>query len=160
MKTKNQLVIAASVAALTVYAPLTSWAKEKKTTSAEPIDPTAQSSPTTNPPAVKSQRAVPYHGKVAEVDQNARTFTIAGKEHMRVFKITEVTVITKDGNPATITDIVADEDVRGSYWKRSDGSLETKTVKLGQKTDAESKSKRKKKEKAESDTTPEPSGKR
>lgn len=160
MKTKNQLVIAASLAALTVCAPLTSRAKEKKATPAEPAAATAPSSTATNPPPVKSQRAVPYHGKIAEVDQTARTFSIAGKEHMRLFKITEVTVITKDGNPATMTDIVADEDVRGSYWKRSDGSLETKTVKLGQKTDAESKSKRKKKEKTETDATAEPSGKR
>ena len=55
---------------------------------------------------------MPYHGKIADVDQTARTFSIAGKEHMRVFKIIEATVITKDGNPATIADIVADEDVR------------------------------------------------
>jgi hypothetical protein len=70
-------------------------------------------------------------------DQNAKTFSIAGKERTRVFKITENTVITKAGNPATIQDIRANEEVRGSYWKHPDGTLEAKSVKLGPKTEAE-----------------------
>ena len=88
------------------------------------------------------------------IDQAAKTFSIPGLEKARVFNVTETTVITKDGNPATIADVLVDEDVRGSYWKRSDGSLEAKSVKLGLKTDAESKSKRKKKDKSEPDASP------
>jgi hypothetical protein len=34
-------------------------------------------------------------------------------------------------------EVVADEEVRGSYWKMADGSLEAKTVKLGPLSDAE-----------------------
>jgi hypothetical protein len=30
-----------------------------------------------------------------------------------------------------MTDLAADEEVRGSYWKKEDGSLEARTVKLG-----------------------------
>jgi hypothetical protein len=74
---------------------------------------------------------------ISAVDQKAKTFTIAGKEKSRVFKITYKTVVTKAGAPATMKDMVANEEVRGSYWKMSDGTLEAKTVKLGPKTDAE-----------------------
>ena len=106
------------------------------------------------------KKSVPFHGKISAVDQTAKTFSIAGKEKARVFTIVEATVITKDGNPGTMADLAANEDVRGSYWKREDGSLEAKTVKLGQKTEAEtSKSKKKKKEKTDSETTAAPSPK-
>ncbi len=81
--------------------------------------------------------AVPFHGVIASFDDKARSFTIAGKENARSFKITETTVITKAGQPATMKDIVANEEVRGSYYKMSDGSLEAKTVKLGPLTEAE-----------------------
>jgi len=74
---------------------------------------------------------------ISAVDQRAKTFTIAGKEKSRVFKVTEKTVLSKAGAAATMKDVVANEEARGSYWKMSDGSLEAKTVKLGPKTDAE-----------------------
>ena len=109
-------------------------------------------------------RAIPFHGTISAVDQRAKTFTIAGKEHSRVFKITDKTVVTKAGKPATMKDIVANEEARGSYWKVMDGSLEAKTVKLGPKTDAEKaadeKAKARKKEKesaSEANVMPSPS---
>lgn len=83
------------------------------------------------------QRAIPYRGKIASVDPSAKTFTILGKERSRTFKITDKTTMTKAGQPATMKDVVADEEVRGSYWKMADGTLEAKTVKLGPATDAE-----------------------
>ena len=86
---------------------------------------------------------------IASVDQSAKTFTIAGKETSRVFKITDKTVITKDGNPATMADIVEKEEARGQYWKTEDGSLEAKTVKLGAKTEKEKAKKKSKKDKEE-----------
>jgi hypothetical protein len=134
MRTKTKLITTACVAALALCAPLSSWAKEKK--------------------------SVPFHGKISAVDQTAKTFSIAGKEKARVFTITEATVITKDGKPGTMADLAAEEEVRGSYWKREDGSIEAKIVKLGQKTEAEtSKSKKKKKEKTDSETVTAPSPK-
>jgi hypothetical protein len=84
---------------------------------------------------------------ISAVDQKAKTFTIASKEHSRVFKITDKTVVTKAGASATMKDMVANEEVRGSYWKMSDGTLEAKTVKLGPKTDAEKTADEKRKEK-------------
>ncbi len=76
-------------------------------------------------------RSIPFRGKVASVDASAKTFSIAGKETTRVIKITDQTKITKQGADATMKDIVADEEVRGSYWKKEDGSLEARSVKLG-----------------------------
>ena len=63
----------------------------------------------------------------------------------------------KAGAEATMADIVADEEVRGSYWKKEDGSLEAKKVNLGPKTDAEKAMKHSKKEKMmEASPTPTP----
>lgn len=82
-------------------------------------------------------RAVPFQGVIAALDERARTFTITGKGSARSFKITETTVITRAEQAATMKDIVANEEVRGSYYKMPDGSLEAKTVKLGPLTEAE-----------------------
>jgi hypothetical protein len=152
MKTKNRTVIAASVAALVLSAPLSSWAKENKSAPPAPVASVAPSSVS----QTKSRRSIPYHGKISAVDQTAKTFSIPGLEKIRVFTITDTTVITKDGNPGTLADVVEDEDVRGSYWKRADGSLEARSVKLGQKAEGESKSKKKKKDKADSEPSPKP----
>lgn len=96
---------------------------------------------------------------ISAVDQTAKTFTIAGKEKARVFKVTDQTVLTKAGAVATMKDVVANEEVRGSYSKAADGSLEAKIGKLGPMTDAEkaagSKSS-KKKAKAEASTDASP----
>ncbi len=74
---------------------------------------------------------------ISAVDAKAKTFTIAGKEKSRVFMITDKTVLTKAGNSATIKDVVANEEARGSYWKHADGTLEARTVKLGPLTEEE-----------------------
>lgn len=157
MKTKNKSITAACIAALTLCAPLSSWAKDKKPAPPAPAANASPSSSAAISPSAKPPRPVPYHGKISAVDQTARTFSIAGKEKTRVFTIVDATVITKDGKPATMAEITADEEVHGSYWKREDGSIEAKTVKLGPKTEAEmSKSRKKKKENAESSPLPKP----
>ena len=68
---------------------------------------------------------------VSAIDQSAKTFTIAGKTTSRVFKVTDKTVVTKAGNPATMADIVENQEVSGSYRKNADGTLEAKQVKIG-----------------------------
>jgi hypothetical protein len=104
----------------------------------------ASPTPTVSPAAkatasasAKAERAIPFHGMISAVDTRAKTFTIAGKEQARVFKITDKTALTKAGNPATIKDVVEKEEARGSYWKRADGSFEAKSVKLGPLTEKE-----------------------
>ena len=93
--------------------------------------------------------AVPFRGTIASFDDRTRVFTIAGKGNARSLKVTDTTVITKGGNPATVKDIVANEEVRGSYYKMTDGTLEAKTVKLGPLTEAEKAEKEARKEKRE-----------
>jgi hypothetical protein len=105
-----------------------------KATASPTVNPTA--SPSASPGA-KMVRVTPFHGMISAVDPKSKTFTIAGKEKSRVFKITNNTVITKAGAAATMKDVVEKEEVRGSYWKETDGSLQAKTVKLGPLTEQE-----------------------
>ena len=138
--------------------PKTKASPAPKTTSSPAAKTTAESSNTTTDPS--KARAIPFHGMISAVDNRAKTFTIAGKEHSRSFKITDKTIVTKAGAPATMKDVIANEEVRGSYWKVMDGTLEAKTVKLGPKTDAEKaadeKRKTKKKEKESAEPSPSP----
>lgn len=148
MKNRIQL-IPVCIAALALAAPMALQAAEKKSP--------APSTKTT-PPATKDkmERAIPFHGMISAVDQTAKTFTIAGKEKARVFKVTDKTVLTKAGAPATMKDVVANEEVRGSYLKAADGSLEARVVKLGPMTDAEKAANSKSsKKKAKSEASPE-----
>src|ERR1700674_5525620 len=142
MKNKLQTLLAC-LAALALCAPLAAFAATKKSPTPAPNasaspKPKATASPATKPttpPAAPTTRAVPFRGVISAVDQKAKTFTIAGKEKSRVFKITDKTVLTKAGAAATMKDVGPNEEVRGSYWKAADGSLEAKTVKLGPKTE-------------------------
>ena len=159
---KNKLsLIATCIAALACCVPFAAPAATKTSPSPAPsasasASPKATAAPKTKPassPAANTTtdaakaRALPFHGMISAVDQKAKTFTIAGKEKSRVFKVTDKTVVTKAGAPATMKDVVANEEVRGSYWKMSDETLEAKSVKLGPKTDAEKAADEKRKEK-------------
>ena len=164
MKIKLRLITACTVAAACCL-PFAAKGAAKKSASPTPSPmasaspktkasptPKATSSPATNTTTDPTKaRAIPFHGKISGVDQKAKTFSLASKEHPRLFKITDKTTMTKAGKPATMKDVIANEDVRGSYWKVTDGTLEAKTVKLGPKTDAEKaadeKAKERKKEK-------------
>lgn len=145
MKTKSYLILAC-VTALVVCAPVSATARAKASASPNAsASPTASAAtspaPKTAPPAaspgMKAARAIPFRGIIASVDMRAKTFTIAGKEKSRVFKITDKTAFMKGGMPATMKEVAEKEEVRGSYWKNADGSLEAKSVKLGPKTEAE-----------------------
>ncbi len=139
MKTKLQILIVLLVG-LAVCGPAAASPKPKASPSpsaAGPSDSPGSQTAAAEAPAAKSQRAVPFHGMIAVVDSAAKTFTIAGKEHSRTFKITESTKITKAGQPATAADVVANEEARGSYTKAADGTLEVKTLKVGPQSDQE-----------------------
>jgi hypothetical protein len=124
---KNKFhIITACIAAFACAATIaTALAVTKKSLSAQPS------------PHPTVSRSLPFHGMISAVDQKAKTFAIAGKEKSRVFKITDKTVLSKAGAAATMKDVVANEEVRGSYWKLADGTLEAKTIKLGPMTEAE-----------------------
>jgi hypothetical protein len=145
---KLQTVVAISLASLAISLSCNSPAAPSKSPSS-PADRTAAE----DIASPGKLRAIPFRGIIASLDDKARTFTIAGKENARSLKITDTTVITKGGQPATMKDIVANQEVRGSYYKMSDGSLEARTVKLGPLTEAEKAEKEARKEKREAKKT-------
>jgi hypothetical protein len=158
MKNKLQ-TITVFLTAFALCAPLAASAATKKSPSPAPSPNTSPAAKATTPAVATTPRAIPFHGMISAVDQRAKTFTIAGKEKSRVFKITDKTVLLKAGQTATMKDVTANEEVRGSYWKATDGSLEAKTVKLGPMTDAEKAEAEKhaKKKAAKSEETASPS---
>jgi len=123
MKITPPVATAICVAALILGVPSGAPAKEKKT---EISNPEASASP-----GAKA-KPLPYRGKVASVDASAKTLTV-GK---RTIKVTDQTKITKRGAAATMAEINVGEKVSGSYWKKDDGSLEAKNVKVGAKAEA------------------------
>jgi hypothetical protein len=132
MKSKTYLISGICIAALAFGAVLSGQIMPRKSTSPSPTaSPAAKATSPSASPAKQSARLIPFHGMVSAVDQSAKTFTIAGKEKSRVFKVTNKTTVTKGGNAATMKDIAENEEVSGSYWKNADGSLEAKTVKIG-----------------------------
>lgn len=151
MKLKSPYIAAACLATLALCAPLTASARAKKSAAPDASATPATATTSTaakgqaSPSAAKADRPIPYHGTISAVDTKAETFTIAGKEKTRVFKITSTSVLTKAGAPATIKDVTVNEEVRGSYWKKADGSMEAKSVKLGPLTPQEEAAKEAKK---------------
>ena len=141
MKNKSTLISSVCVAALAFCLPLSVSAKEKKSEAS----PAATASPSET--AAASTKAQGFRGTITAVDQNAKTFTLSGKM-ARVIKVTDKTEITKDGNPATMSDITENEKVSGSYWKSADGTLEGKKVTLGAKAEKAKKESKKEKESA------------
>src|SRR5207302_10166357 len=138
MKQNNFVIIAAFFATVVICFPFPTEAAGKK-----PSSPDASSSTDADAPRAAAAtpggkvRAAPFKGIIAAVDDKAKTFTIAGKQTSHSLKITDKTIITKGGQPATMKDVVANAEVRGSYYKMPDGSMEAKIVKLGPLTEAE-----------------------
>ncbi|MGA3284847.1 MAG: DUF5666 domain-containing protein [Verrucomicrobiota bacterium] len=92
----------------------------------------------TNPPAAPGQTepAKPkkhegsvFRGSVSAVDAKAMTLTI-GK---RTFEVTSETKITKNGQPAILSDIAVGDKVGGAYKKTDDGKLAATTINDGKK---------------------------
>jgi hypothetical protein len=127
MKQKKYLIGGVCAAALLFCIPLVAQNPSPK--SASPL--ASPGATAVASPAKQSARPIPFHGMVSAVDQKAKTFTISGKEESRAFRVTDKTIMTRGANPATMKDIVENEEVSGSYRKNADGSLEAKTVKLG-----------------------------
>jgi hypothetical protein len=77
----------------------------------------------------KKPVAGPFHGKLAAVDQTAKTISV-GK---RTFQITSETKIKKDGKPATLQDGMVGEEVSGYIKPNDAGKLVATTVNFGPK---------------------------
>jgi hypothetical protein len=119
IKSIGKLTLATILAALVVGVPLTMSAQDK---TPAPTAPEASAKP----------KAIPFRGKLAEVDKVNKTITLDEKTK-RTFLITSETKITKAGKPATLDDGVVGEDVAGQYLKGTDGKLTAKSVRFGPK---------------------------
>jgi len=137
MKYKNSLIACSCFAILAICLSLTPAAARAKASPSPDASVSPAATAKASPATSGKMRATPFKGIIATVDDKAKTFTIAGKENSRSLKITDKTVITKAGEPATMKDVVANEEVRGAYYKAADGSMEAKIVKLGPLTEAE-----------------------
>ncbi len=137
MKLKSLPITAACIAALAVCLPVTAPAQGKKTASPSPAASASPSPKAAAETSEKAPRAIPFRGSASAVDQSGKSFTIAGKENSRVFKVTDKTTVTKAGAAATLSELNDGDAVTGSYWKQEDGTLEAKSLKIGGKTDAE-----------------------
>ena len=161
MNTKISIITACTTA-LVYCAPVAAFAASPTPAASPESSPNVKAAAADKAAAAETTtakiKALPFHGIIASVEQTTKTFTIAGKEKSRVFKVTDATVITKAGAPATMTDLVAKEEVRGNYVKAADGSLEARTLKVGPMTDAEKAEKKpSKKKKTEDASAPAPS---
>jgi len=139
MKHNYFVTIAVFFATVVIWFPFPTEAAGKKTSPSPDASSSADAdaSPATAAAPGGKIRATPFKGIIAAVDDKAKTFTIAGKETSHSLKITDKTIITRGGQPATMKDVVSNEEVRGSYYKMPDGSMEAKIVKLGPLTEAE-----------------------
>ena len=140
---KRFRILGAGLALIGIGLPLSTLGAPSKTSPSPSVSPrpvtTVKASPTASPASSAAAKLHPitFHGMIVSTDEKSKTFTIAGKEKSRSLKISDKTVVTKAGRPATVRDIVANEEVRGIYYKESDGSMEARTVSLGPLTDAE-----------------------
>ncbi len=98
----------------------------------------------TNPPAApgqtepvkpKKHEGLVFHGAVSAVDAKAMTLTV-GK---RTFVVTSETKITKNGQPAILSDIAVGDKIGGAYKKTGDGKLAATTINDGKKPGEEPK---------------------
>jgi hypothetical protein len=93
----------------------------------------------------KHQKVTPFHGKLAALDDAAKTITV-GK---RTFHVNSDTRIFKDGQPAVLKDGVVGQQASGGYKTGDDGRLVLTKLNFG-KADA----KPVEKKKSKTDTTP------
>lgn len=85
--------------------------------------------------AGKKKGVTPLHGKVAAVDTTAMTVTVG----QSTVNVTSDTKITKDGKPATLSDITVGENVNIAYKKDDAGKMNATTIRIGEKAKSDKK---------------------
>ena len=78
-------------------------------------------------------RPYPFSGKADKVDAAAKSFAIIGKEKSRTILTTDMTKVTKAGQPAKFADLKDGEEVGGTVRKNKDGKEEAVTLRIGAK---------------------------
>ena len=118
--------------ALALMAIAATWAPAQilaQNTNPPPVTKSAASPGTEQAKPDKKPVAGPFHGKLAAIDQVAKTITV-GK---RTFQITAASKIKKAGQPALLKDGVVGEPVSGYVKPSPDGKLVATTVNFGPK---------------------------
>lgn len=89
-------------------------------------------------PAVQAEvakpRLLPFHGTIAAVDSEARSFSLSGKSGVRIFKVTQETRMTKGAEAAIWEDLKVGELVRGSAVRIGEREYRANSVKIGEAT--------------------------
>lgn len=125
-KNLTKFVTICALAAFAATTTITLRAEDKPATAAAP----------------KRDRAIPFFGKINEIDQAAKTISI-GKDKKRTIQITDKTQIKKDGKPATLADAKVGDEVGGSYRDNA-GKLEAGSLRIGPKAEGKPAPKKKK----------------
>jgi hypothetical protein len=101
--------------ALSVFCLMTS-APQPLSAAAAPAAPPANAPAAPGTPAKSPTKSnPPFVGVVQKVDITASTITLNGKEGGRVFVVTPETRITKNGQPAKLTDAKLGEEAAGTF---------------------------------------------
>ena len=98
----KKFIIALTVAAFAALTPLSTADADAK--------------PAAEPKAAAPGRVIPFNGKIAAADKQAKTITVGE----RVFQVTSTTRFTKDGKPATLDDAKTGEEIGGAYREGDD----------------------------------------
>jgi len=133
-------IIAVSLVAATIVAtPATVRAQDAVTNAPAVSD--QMSVQTTNAPAKmhKKHDRSTVTDKLTAVDTNAMTLTVGE----RTFEITSETIITKAGEPATLSDGVTGETAGVAFKKGVDGKLAATNIHFGAKAEGDKKKKKK-----------------
>ena len=108
---------------------------------------------TTNATSAAADKAAPnrFYGAITKVDTNKNSFTVGDQ----TFVITaESQVTNKDGEKAKLADAIVGEPARGTYTKKSDGTLNVTKVRFGKKANGKAGGSSKGSGKKKADPTP------
>jgi len=137
---KIKITLLSFVAAGLLALPVSSRADDAGAPSAAPAPtpPPAQAPAATPKAPAKHKHGTPFRGTLDSMDTNAMTLTVGS----RTFQVTSTTRITKNGQPAVLSDGTVGQPVTGYYKTgEDDTTLEAVTVHFGTTTKAPRKKK-------------------
>lgn len=118
-------LLAASVASLS--------AQDQPKQTEKPAAPAKGEKSADAAPKKKKTDGAQVNGKIESVDKSAMTVTIEGKKKKSTVHLTSKTKITKAGQPGTIADIKAGEEIAAQVTKNKAGDEEAVTLRVGPK---------------------------
>lgn len=135
MKNRINILFASGLLATAALLASTAASDTTSPASKQTTVPTVRRLKPDEPTNARTPRAnrYPIRGKLRSVDPTAKTFTLAGTAKDRVFVIDDLTVITKNGKPAQLTDGVPGDEVGGLAENLPNGKLLAVKVRFGPK---------------------------